>query len=280
MVWTPPISIPAREVAVSRIRQARDSASPGELWIFTDGSVDGPLCGATALLFQGPTSVGSCISLQFEGLHSSTQAELIAIRLGCTEALRLGPFSSITLVSDSQPALLGLRRSGGGPSLLIEAREAIRALATSTADLRIWWMPSHVGLLENDLVDAAAKAAARGASTLGSIEAPLCKTSLKTQLTTHYLARATTQWCLSDTGRGLYMVMPRFTRGVQWTQGLSRPEVALLAQFLSGHYVTQAYLQRFGHPVSGACRWCEAPLDDRAHRLFDCPRFAYIRQQL
>ena len=115
---------------------------------------------------------------------------------------------------------------------------------------------------------------------MGSCEVPLCKVALRTQLRHHYLAQAATQWRLSETGRDLYLLMPQYARDVQWTRGLSRPEVSLLAQFLSGHYATAAYLRRFGHPVSGACRWCEAPLDDRAHRLFNCPRFDYIRQQL
>ena len=278
--WLPPISFLDRETAVSSIRQARESALPGDLWIFTDGSVDGSHCGAAAILFPGAARDGSCFSTHFDGSHSSTQTELVAIRLGCEEAQRLGRFSRITLVSDSQPALLGLRRFGRGSSLAVAAREAVHTLEGCTDELRIWWTPSHAGLLENDLVDAAAKAAAHDRASMAMCEVPLCKAALKTQIAGHYLAQATTQWHLSETGRDLHSLMPCFARDVQWTRGLSRPEVALLAQFLSGHYVTGAYLRRFGHPVSGACRWCAAPTDDRAHRLFDCPRFAYIRQQL
>ena len=204
----------------------------------------------------------------------------MAIQLGCEEAQWLGSFSHITLVFDSQPALLGLRRFGRGSSLAVAAREAVHTLEGCTDELRIWWTPSHAGLLENDLVDEAAKAAAHNRASVDMCEVPLCKAALKMQIAGHYLAQATTQWHLSETGRDLHSLMPCFARDVQWTRGLSRPEVALLAQFLSGHYVTGAYLRRFGHPISGACRWCAAPTDDRAHRLFDCPRFDYIRQQL
>ena len=242
--------------------------------------MDGSRCGAAALLFRGAAQEGSCSSTRFEGFHSSTQAELVAIRLGCVAARQLGSFSRITLVSDSQPALLGLRRFGGGSSLAVEAREAVRTLEGSAAELRLWWTPSHAGLRENDLVDEAAKAAAQGLASVEVCNVPLCKAALKTQIAGHYWAQATTQWHLSETGRDLHSLMPCFARDVQWTRGLSRPEVSLLAQFLSGHYVTGAYLRRFGHAVSGACRWCAAPTDDRAHRLFDCPRFDHIRQQL
>ena len=164
--------------------------------------------------------------------------------------------------------------------MAVEVREAVRTLEGSTAELRLWWTPSHAGLRENDLVDETAKAAAQGLASVEVCDVPLCKAALKTQIAGHYWAQATTQWHLSETGRDLHSLMPCFARDVQWTRGLSRPEVSLLAQFLSGHYVTGAYLRRFGHPVSGACRWCAAPTDDRAHRLFECPRFDHIRQQL
>ena len=125
-----------------------------------DGSVDGSRCGAATLLFQGAAQDGSCSSTRFDGFHSSTKTELVAIRLGCVVAQRLGSFSHITLVSDSQPALLGLRRFGGGSSLAVEAWEAVRTLERSTDELRLWWTPSHTGLHENDLIDEAAKATA------------------------------------------------------------------------------------------------------------------------
>ena len=145
---------------MSHIHQAHDSAIAGDLWIFIDGSVDGSHCGAAAILFHGAARDGSCFSTSFDGFHSSTQAELLAIRLGCEEAQRLGSFSRITLVSDSQPALLGLRQFGRGSSLAVGAREAVRTLEVGTDEFWLWWTPSHAGLLENDLVDEAVKAAA------------------------------------------------------------------------------------------------------------------------
>ena len=149
-----------------------------------------------------------------------------------------------------------------------------------TDEFRIWWTLSHARLLENDLIDEAAKAAAQDQAYVDVCEVPLCKAALKTQIVGHYLAQATTQWHLSEIGQDPYSLMPCFAYDVQWTRGLSRPEVALLAQFLSGHYVTGAYLRHFGHPVYGAYHWCAAPTDDRAHRLFNCPWFDHIWLQL
>ena len=44
------------------------------------------------------------------------------------------------------------------------ARQAIKTLEYFIETLRIWWTPSHVGLMENDLADEAAKAVAEGTS--------------------------------------------------------------------------------------------------------------------
>ena len=119
------------------IRQARGSALAGDLWIFIDGSVDGSHCGAAVILFQGTARTGSCLSTCFDGFHSRTQTKLVAIRLGCNEPQRFGSFSRITLVSDSQPTLLGLRRFGRGSSLAVAAREAVRTLQGYIDEFRL-----------------------------------------------------------------------------------------------------------------------------------------------
>ena len=64
------------------------------------------------------------------------------------------------------------------------------------------------------------------------------------------------------------------------TEDLHRGQVALTSQFLTGHYATNAYLCRFGSRSDPNCSWCPSTFDDRRHRLFQCPRFDFIRQQL
>ena len=278
--WSPPISILPTEASLERIRRERGDCTLDSLWIFTDGSIEGTCCGAAAVCFCGTDHMGRSFSERFLGQHSSTQAELVALDLGCRRAREMGSFSCITIVSDSQAALMAIGKTQGGSSLAVTARQAIRDLALCTATLRIWWTPSHMDLRENDMADAAAKAAAMGTSFDALRDIPLCATVLRSEITAHYVARAETQWDLSTQGRDLHEVMPQFARDLQWTSDMSRKDVALVAQFISGHYATQTYLQRFGHPVDGSCRWCDASLDDRSHRLFECPRFEFLRQRL
>ena len=132
----PPLpSILPSASAIQRIREHRPSADPELLWIFTDGSVDGLQCGAAAVLFPGSSTVGHPFSVRFEGLHSSTQAELVALHLGCQKASALGRFRRLIIVSDSRPALQAIQRFQGIGALAHRAREALCTLQSSGIDL-------------------------------------------------------------------------------------------------------------------------------------------------
>ena len=275
------LSIPDRETALHQIRSARVTCSSTDLWVFTDGSIDGLLGGAAAVCFVGSSLTPFTFSVHFMGLHSSTQAELVALRLGCRHVPDLGTFQRVTFVTDSQAALLSLRHSRRCLALTAEVQSALRELSSSGLEIRLWWTPGHSSLMENDLVDAAAKAAAHGPSTEALLEAvPSCHSCLRTAICHHYVTRLERQWHMADTGRDLHAIMPSFSRCLRWTVGLSRRQVALTAQFLTGHYATNAYLCRFGSRSDPACGWCSAPTDDRAHRLFHYPRFSSLRLQL
>ncbi len=279
--WTLVPSILDAEVATQWIRQSRPVSAPDELWIFTDGSVDGMDCGASAVLFFGSSMTRQSYSVRFVGNRSSTQAELVAIILACQKVSTLGRFRRITLVSDSQPALLGIQRRQGITLLACRACDALSTIQTQTDELRLWWTPSHVELEENDQGHEAAKLATRGHPTDGTlIDIPHCYTTLRTKIRRFLFTQVNRQWTNSERGRALYSVMPTFSSSIAWTEGLSRRESALVAQFLIAHYATSSYLHRFGLREDSECVWCGDDGDDWEHRLFECPRFEYTRQRL
>ena len=272
-------SILDREAAIERIRVSRLHSSPNELWVFTDGSVDGRSCGAAALFFIGSDPLPRTFAIHFTGHHSSTQAELVALRLGCHHARDMGHFQVITFVSDSQAALLSLSSPHRCLSLTADVLTLLHELSTSETEIRLWWTPGHSSVLENDLADHAAKEAAQSVGLRTPTEAiPLCRSRLRSLIRRHYITRLETQWQLTDMGSALRDIMPHFSRSLRWTQGLNRRQVALTAQFLTGHYATNAYLHWFGSRSDPTCTWCSAPVDDRPHRLFHCPRFSLLRQ--
>ena len=81
--WTPPISILPMDASMDRIRHEHSHCAMDTLWIFTGGFVEGTSCGAVALCFWGTTPNAHTLSTHFIAPHSSTQAELVALDLGC-----------------------------------------------------------------------------------------------------------------------------------------------------------------------------------------------------
>lgn len=275
--WEPNPSFLTREEALSRVRRERAHSPPDSLWIFCDGSVFGTSCGAAALSLRGLETHGSLVAVRFSGQHSSTHAELVALRIGCLSALEHTHIKCVTFVSDSMPALEGIRWRNGGSEVAVSTREALIALHHHIPTVRLWWMPAHVDLAEHDRVDSAAKRAAEGLDSSRTVSVPLSHMSLKTLIRRHFDRREHVRWAVHSHARHL---LPRYDPSLSWTKSLSRKAVALTAQFLTGHFVTANYLHRFHLRDSPSCVWCGHPVCDRKHVLFDCPRFEYHRQQL
>ena len=90
----------------------------------------------------------------FEGLHSSTEAELVVLHLGCQKASALGRFRRLIIVSDSQPALQAIQHFQGIGALAHRTREALCTLQSTGIDLQLWWTPAHADVTENEQADA------------------------------------------------------------------------------------------------------------------------------
>ena len=206
------------ESAMDQIRTARSASSAIDLWVFIDGSMEGLHCGAAAPLFWGSETTPQTFAIGFSGSHSSMQAKLAALLPGCHRASLVGPSSTITFVSDSQAALRSLSQTRWTLALPAEVRKALLALMASAPTVQLWWTPAHSSLRENELADAAAKAAAQGAQPPNEvIPIPTCRSSLWSILCRHYIARLETQWHQATTGRDLHAVMHRFARCLRWT---------------------------------------------------------------
>ena len=200
--------------------------------------------------------------------------QLAALRLGCLQALEAPTFCRATFVTDSLAALLDIGRWQRGSSLVVEIRTLLTSSSTSRGAVRLWHAPSHPSASATATV-----AASHASATTGEL-LPLCPSTLRGAIRRVYRDHASTQWDLSDLGRDLHAVEPLAHCTLQWTRHLSRREVALVAQFLTGHYATNMYLLRFGHDTDGSCDWCEASIDDRHHRLLECPHYAPVRHHL
>ena len=110
-------------------------------------------------------------------------------------------------------------------------------------------------------------------------EVPQCLTIFNTIIQLHYAQLFDSHCGVSSIGRQLFNTTPHLSRSIAWTKDLTRKIVALLDQFLFGHYPSNQYLFRFNIRADLGCCWYDAPFDDRNHLLFHCPRFESIQRK-
>ncbi|CAD7700019.1 unnamed protein product [Ostreobium quekettii] len=289
--WEAPPQIPcdflARDEAQDRIDSCMEAG--GGVCIFTDGSVmEGGGNGAAAVFFRDDhdelpaTHPSHTLLLPMGPLLASTDTEVGGIQ-GALRQLQSTPSpGSATLITDSQAALLALTGSHWR-----RCRESVwttlalhQALWEAGMQVRFWWAPGHSGVAGNELADSAARRAAQGDSPSPLVDTWCNKRQLEREICRWYQDTARRQERTLD---GTVLDSTEdvvFRSHLRWTRALpSRYAVALVAQFLTGHYPTRVYLARFRLTDSPFCDECGCP-DSRAHLLLDCTRFSYLRESL
>ncbi|XP_077551911.1 uncharacterized protein LOC144166186 [Haemaphysalis longicornis] len=134
----------------------------GRLHIYTDGSVL-PHTGTAAAPCTAP-ALGASRTCHLPFPASSTTAELAGLHLAADLLLeRAGQDSQALVLTDSRPALLRLREADQPSSSCghVETSLAakLHAVASGGCDVRLQWLPSHMGIPGNDAADALAKGA-------------------------------------------------------------------------------------------------------------------------
>ena len=95
--------------------------------VYTDGSGQDGMAGATAILYKGDTMIGALrYHLGSLEQHTTFEAELIGILLGLWMLRRELDADSASLKADSQAAILALRthRPGPGGHILLARRDS------------------------------------------------------------------------------------------------------------------------------------------------------------
>ncbi|KAK7006698.1 hypothetical protein R3P38DRAFT_3214056 [Favolaschia claudopus] len=198
--------------------------------------------------------------------------------------------TDVDIFLDCQPAIAALFSPKTQPGqYLLAVFHAILGRLTRTRrtlKIRLRWVPAHVGIAGNELVDTLAKEAALGAST------PL-KTSVKIFESPLPVSRAAAiaagskaftrkwveEWRTSPRhARIAFFDSPTPSNVVsKMYNGLSRPQCSILAQLRTGHIELNAYLFRFHLAPSPSCPHCNVP-ESVPHFLLLCP--AYRAQRL
>ena len=99
-------------------------------------------------------------------LHSTTDTELLGIRLALDHLSSRTDWTHTFIVSDSQAALGQLRQARWrtSRSAVIEVYRQVRTLQGRGHAIHFLWAPGHAGIVGNERADALARAAATSTS--------------------------------------------------------------------------------------------------------------------
>lgn len=222
-----------------------------DLEVYTDGS-------------KGETGVGAGFGMianrpgnGFSGrrLHAMASvftAELFAIKLALI-SLRAYENRSCVIYSDSRSALQAIQKLGSSIPLVGDICELVDRLVHQRISVSFCWIPSHIGIVGNELADAAAKRAASQGAVF-TLEVP--ESDVKAWIKRKMRVRWEERWHNIQDNRKLRQIQPTLARKVA---SLNRRDSVKLTRLRIGHSrLTHSYLLTGqDRPECIECTWDE-----------------------
>lgn len=245
-----------------------------EWHVYTDGSKSADGVGAAYRILRN--GMVECQGSARISDHSSVfQAEVYAINLAVSFILTLEDVTTVRFFVDSQAALRALCSS---TIESLSVLSVVRKLNNVPGIVDLVWVKAHVGNIDNEAVDAAAKAAI----SLQSVDNQLVsKVYLRNQVLDKLRQVWDNEWSAYREARQ----SKQFFNGQCKIKAkemcrLSRFQLGKLIRVTSGHNQL-GYHQHVIYPYkSPACRYCDANRETFAHWIDDCPAFDRERQEI
>ena len=181
------------------------------------------------------------------------------------------PPKVVSLCVDNQATIHSISRPGYSYQvpLLHDICKAISTLLLSGSTVQIGWTPSHIGIMGNELADAAAKLAAEG-NPPDNRMFPWSYSHLRSQIRSRLLQ----EWQVWHKPRDDFPFSP----STKLSAIFSLPrhaatrlfQMKLAASYLLGH-------PNWHRPDPGLCPRCEEEIETTEHALLRCPARQYAR---
>lgn len=237
------------------------SAFSGYEHIYTDGSKDGTAVAAAAI-WNGHT-----LSQRLPDNASIFSAEARAVVLAL-DFVRQSRNRSHLILSDSLSCLQSIQNRNLKHPLILEICTTIHRLISSGNSICFMWVPSHIGITGNTLVDTEAKAAL---SLLPS-NLPVPYTDFNHLINTYVTHRWQLQWN-AEVGNKLHHIQPSIHPLP--SVSLPRRDEILIHRLRVGHtHLTHRHLLR--REAAPLCSHCHLPLTVE-HILLTCPQYTVQR---
>ncbi|XP_042577005.1 uncharacterized protein LOC122136668 [Cyprinus carpio] len=256
------------------VQQYLDQNYSSMLHIFTDGSKD-PISGnSSAAVYIQRLQVK--IQKRITHFVSVFTTELIAILLAIQWVEEVKP-TRVVICTDSLSALNSLisEQSTSGRNLIYEVLINLLRIQEMGIDLRFLWVPAHVGVLWNEIVDKLAKQALKFMNV--EVQIPLSKAEIKGRIKEHMNKKWQEMWDNNLKGRHLYNIQKQVGKGrICFT---NRKEDIIITRLRIGHSGLNHSLFIIGKHQSGLCTTC-SKAENIEHELLHCALYSKEREEL
>ena len=234
------------------------------LSIFTDGS---KIANLASCVFYVPVLKYSK-AYRLSDNTSIYMAEMVAI-LESLQFVLTKPPMSVVIYSDSLSSVNSKDSGEGSTPIHQEIRYCLYQLWCLGVPVTICWIPSHVGILGNEVADRLAKEALL--SRLTSF--PILKTvnELNSVLQCDMITQWQAQWECSKKARFYFKIQPTVSENVKYTDKNKMKQTSI-TRLRFGKCLLADVLHLLGRQQNDRCEYCHAR-EDVHHFLMDCMRY-------
>jgi ribonuclease HI len=223
----------------------------------------------SAVVFPGHTDQSASFRLPNHTSIFTAEGFALLFALGRVEDIL--PHECFTIFSDSLSCILALQNHQYDNIYIRRAADKLDRLTDEGISVTICWIPSHVGIPGNELVDEAAKQALEY-EEIQHILQP--HNDSRQAIREHIKAKWQAEW--DEVGNDLHRALPLLPH--KYSAVLPRREERVLARLHIGHTrLTHSYrLDRIDRPQ---CVTCQEDLTV-SHILTNCQNYNQLREEL
>lgn len=242
------------------------------LQIYTDGSKD-PESGRVSCAFYVPQLDLKC-GYRISDNMSVFTAEALGILKALQWVLEARP-KNVIICSDSSSVLhcIETYSSNARPDLISDILLLLNNLHKSGCVVSFLWVPAHMGIKGNELVDQCAKDSLKEDTI--SVSVSPGRTELRSKLMEEVFQTWQLQWDRDVKGRHLYAIQPSVSS--QCTLSGVRSQQVVLTRLRLGHCALNSNLYLINKHRDGLCDKCRVP-ETISHVLLECVQYSVHRR--
>ena len=254
-------------ILISSAREQLDMYAK-DLQIYTDASKSAD--GRTAAAFCVPTAnVEHAVRLSddltiFTGELTAIKLSLVWIKQN-SDVNRLG--REIAIFSDSLSVLKAINADNNAcRSLLLN--EIYDLINNIEANVKLIWIPSHLGIAGNETADRLAKSAINATTVEHEVSSELAEVNVK--VTKYILEKWQDMWTTSKHGQFYHKIQPTVSTSIKYSNPIRAKEVTVTRLRL-GKCCLNQYLATIHAIDNDKCSECKTAIETVEHFLLDCP---------